>query len=110
METVEVHTYEVERCTRCGGMFFDSQEEEILLQAGPANAIDTHPSHEIGESATPLVCPKDGARMMTVHDVEQPHVTIERCTLCYGSFYDAGELRDIETLDFADLFRRFRRA
>lgn len=110
METVEVHTYRVERCTKCGGMFFDNSEEEILLQTGPASAIDTHPAHEVGESDVPLVCPKDGARMMTVHDVEQPHVSIERCTLCYGSFYDAGELRDIETFDFVDIFRRLRRS
>ena len=32
METLEVHTYRVERCTNCGGMFFDNSEEEILLQ------------------------------------------------------------------------------
>ena len=110
METLEVRTYNVERCTSCGGMFFDAAEEEILLQSGPASAIDTHPAHAVGASDEPLLGPKDGARMMTVHDAEQPHVSIERCTLCYGSFYDAGELRDIESLDFTDLFRRFRRS
>ncbi len=109
METLEVHTFRVERCTNCGGMFFDNAEEEILLQTGPASAIDTHPTHRVGETDVPLVCPKDGARMMTIHDVEQPHVSVERCTLCYGSFYDAGELRDIESLDIGDLFRRLRR-
>lgn len=110
METIEVRTYRVERCTACGGMFFDNAEEEILLQTGPASAIDTHPARPVGESEEPLDCPKDGARMMTIRDPEQPHISIERCTLCHGSFYDAGELRDVESLDIGDFFRRFRRS
>jgi transposase-like protein len=33
-------------------------------------------------------------RMIRIVDVDQPHIWFEHCTVCGGSFFDAGEFRD----------------
>jgi Zn-finger nucleic acid-binding protein len=35
------------------------------------------------------------------------HIWFEQCGSCRGSFFDAGELTDLTTVSFSDLFKRF---
>jgi hypothetical protein len=45
---------------------------------------------------------------MTQHvDPKQRHIWYETCVECGGSFFDAGEFRDLSSLTISDLFKRW---
>jgi hypothetical protein len=39
-------------------------------------------------------------------DEKQTHIWYETCTECDGSFFDAGEFRDLSQLTISDYFKR----
>jgi hypothetical protein len=39
-------------------------------------------------------------------DPQQTHIWYESCTDCQGSFFDAGEFRDLSQLTITDFFKR----
>jgi hypothetical protein len=39
-------------------------------------------------------------------DPKQPHIRYETCIDCDGSFFDAGEFRDLSLLTVSDYFKR----
>ena len=98
---------EVDRCSDCQGLFFDEFEKEQLLKMKGADAID------VGDPTTGrefnkvdrIHCPRCSSLMICMVDVEQPHIWFEHCTVCGGSFFDAGEFKDLTHLTVADFFR-----
>jgi Zn-finger nucleic acid-binding protein len=44
--------------------------------------------------------------MVRMVDPDQTHIWYERCSSCRGSFFDAGEFRDLSTHSIADFFKR----
>ena len=110
MAAVKVGIVEVDRCTVCGGMWFDSLEEEWLKTPADAAALDVGDAavgakhNELGR----IDCPKCHTRTVRMVDVDQPHIWFESCKVCYGRFFDAGEFRDLATNGVEDLVRRWR--
>ena len=110
MAPVKVGIVEVDRCAGCGGMWFDSLEEEWLKTPADAAALDVGDAavgakqNEIGR----IDCPKCHTRTVRMVDVDQPHIWFESCKVCYGRFFDAGEFRDLATSGVEDLVRRWR--
>ena len=110
MAAVKVGIVEVDRCTSCGGMWFDSLEEEWLKTPADAAALDT------GEAAVGakhneqgrIDCPRCHTRTIRMVDVHQPHIWFESCKVCYGRFFDAGEFRDLANDGIEDMVRRWR--
>ena len=98
---------EVNRCTSCQGIFFDQFEKERLRKMKGADAID------IGNAKTGralddvgyINCSRCGSRMLRMLDPDQAHICFEHCTACGGSFFDAGEFRDLAHHTVADFFR-----
>jgi Zn-finger nucleic acid-binding protein len=98
---------EVDRCTGCLGLFFDEFEKAQLQKMLGADAID------IGEAKTGrefnkvdrINCPRCASRMIRMVDLDQPHIWFEHCTVCGGSFFDAGEFRDLKHHTILDFFR-----
>jgi Zn-finger nucleic acid-binding protein len=41
---------------------------------------------------------------LTIHD--QPHIHVESCPVCHGTYFDAGELADFEQLTLVERVRR----
>lgn len=109
MERVPVGLVEVDRCTACGGIWFDMLEEEKIIQAGEAAAIDVGDA-QVGASrdAQRLDCPRCHTRTIRMVDAEQPHIHFESCKYCYGRFFDAGEFRDLAEPGVAALIGRWR--
>ena len=98
---------EVDRCTDCQGLFFDEMEKEQLLKRKGADTID------MGDPKTGrefnkvdcIRCPRCSSLMIRMVDLHQPHIWFEHCTICGGSFFDAGEFKDLAHHTVADFFK-----
>ena len=50
-------------------------------------------------------CPRCGDEMMPVEDPSQPHIWFESCRGCRGSYFDAGEVKDLMAHTWIDHIR-----
>lgn len=108
MEVVTIDGVEVDRCLLCHGLWFDAGEEEVLANKEAAVALDTGSARE-GRHYNFIDhyrCPRCGGEMARASDPQQTHIWYERCTDCAGSFFDAGEFRDLAQHTISDYFRR----
>jgi len=108
----------VDRCTSCRGLWFDAREHERLKDLEGSEEIDPGPP----EGAKPLApapkpagahdakidCPVCHTRMIRMTDHRQPNVHFESCTVCHGSFFDAGEFRDYKEHTVAEWLKGWR--
>lgn len=109
MEQVVYEDTQIDRCVTCRGLWFDPGEVEKLLSKKAAAEID------IGDPAVGreqnLVdryrCPRCGGSMIRMVDPKQPHIWYEKCGSCHGSFFDAGEFKDLATFTASDFFKSF---
>lgn len=109
MESVVFETVEVDRCTACKGLFFDGHEAEKLRKVKGSESID------VGEAAVGkaqntndrIRCPRDTTPMVRIVDPQQPHLWLETCPVCHGTFFDAGEFRDWKHETVLDLVKSF---
>jgi Zn-finger nucleic acid-binding protein len=98
---------EVDRCTDCQGLFFDELEKEQLQKMRGAEGIDVGDA-KLGREFNKvdrIQCPRCGSRMIRMVALGQPHIWFEHCTVCDGSFFDAGEFRDLKHHTILDFFR-----
>ena len=112
MEPGRFEDTEVDRCVRCGGLWFDALEEEEIRGRTGSEAIDTGPTWQAPmHNVQPKVfCPVDGTLMLRMVDVAQPDIWMECCPVCHGTFLDAGEFRDLTEPPVGKLLRRQWRA
>jgi Zn-finger nucleic acid-binding protein len=107
MEKVAFASVKVDRCVDCHGIFFDEFEKEQLRRRRGADAIDTG-DPKVGREFNKvdhINCPRCGSRMIRMVDLDQPHIWFEHCTVCGGSFFDAGEFKDLKHHTILDFFR-----
>ena len=107
MEKVTLGGIDVERCTDCRGLFFDEFDKERLRKTPGAEALDigdTQTGREFNKVDL-INCPRCGSRMIRMVDREQHHIWFEHCTVCGGSFFDAGEFKDLTHHTLADFFK-----
>lgn len=108
MELVVFGGIEVDRCKGCQGIFFDVMEAERLRAMEGSEALDTGVvsiGREMNERGR-ILCPRDTSPMVRIVDPSQPHIHLETCAVCNGTFFDAGEFRDWKEETFGDLLRR----
>lgn len=105
MTVVEHAGIKVDRCTACGGLWFDGVEHLELKKAGGAGVLDTGASAVSGSSLPHVPCLACGAPMETRFDAYQHHIHYEACPDGCGVFFDAGEFRDFVTDDWSDFFK-----
>jgi PAT family beta-lactamase induction signal transducer AmpG len=108
MLQLDVDGIVVDRCDRCQGIWFDKGEMEALRDKELAEAIDTGSAKRgpIFNNIDEYRCPRCGGVMTRVVDEQQRHIAYETCTDCGGSYFDAGEFRDISQLTLSDVFKR----
>jgi len=107
MEKVTFEQIEVDRCTKCKGLWFDMLEHEHLKAMQHSESIDVG-KVDIGkeyDKIDKIDCPVCQTMMMRMVDKNQPHIRYEACTSCYGVFFDAGEFRDYKEETVLDFFR-----
>lgn len=107
MEPVMADGHEVDRCTRCAGIWFDAGELDWLAQSEIAEAIDTGDVREgrAMNEVTDVDCPRCGRGMQHVPDEHKPDIHYEVCVECEGAFLDAGEFRDLARLSLAEVVK-----
>lgn len=102
---------EIDRCETCAGLWFDALESRDLRETKGAAAIDTGgPARGVlYDTIGNVRCPRCDVPMIRMVDREQPHVWYEECSVCYGSYFDAGEFKDLTEHSLADLFKQWRK-
>jgi len=97
-EKISFGEIEVDRCLGCKGLWFDMLEKEDLVVIEGSEAIDIG-SEQVSEeyrNLRDIRCPQCNAKMLPMVDKDQFHINYESCPICYGTFFDAGEFRDLK--------------
>ncbi|NGX17203.1 MFS transporter [Wenzhouxiangella sp. XN24] len=108
MQPVNYEGVELDRCNSCRGLWFDAGEVEALAGTQAAAAIDIGDARagKRLNAVDDYRCPRCGGAMARRVDPQQRHIWYESCIACEGSFFDAGEFRDLAQLTIADFFKR----
>ncbi len=90
-------------------MWFDANEEVLLSKIQHAEMLDLGLA-SLGKefnNEEPIYCPRCGtsSQLHKLQDKKQPHIEIDRCTACNGTFFDAGEFTDFKKHDVLDFFK-----
>lgn len=95
---------EYDQCKHCEGLWFDALEAEELVEIKGAADLDTGDAKQGAElNKTRIIeCPRCNVRMSKIHDRSQPHIQLETCGACNGTFFDAGEFKDFCEETFMD--------
>jgi Zn-finger nucleic acid-binding protein len=109
MEQIMIDDTEIDRCSTCHGLWFDDGELEKMRNKEAASILDIG-DVKTGKKQNEIEhyrCPRCAGAMNRLVDPEQTHIWFEQCESCHGSFFDAGELKDLATLSVSDFFKRF---
>ncbi|NEP15069.1 MAG: zf-TFIIB domain-containing protein [Symploca sp. SIO1A3] len=107
LEQVVYADIEVDRCTDCKGIWFDSLEAQQLKKIKGSESIDvgdTTTGQQFNEMGK-INCPKCETQMTKMVDLNQSHIWYEKCPVCYGIWFDAGEFRDFKQENLLDLVK-----
>ncbi len=98
MQTVQFDDVEVDRCSGCGGLWFDILEHEDLRNLKGSEELDTGDriSGRIMNEVRDIDCPSCGSRMLSMVALKQRDIEYEKCSHCSGIYFDAGELADFK--------------
>ena len=109
MQQLDIDGTVIDRCNRCQGIWFDAGEMEVLRDKDIAKAVDTGSARQgkILDRIEDYRCPRCGGHMTRVVDEQQRHIGYETCNDCSGSYFDAGEFRDLSQLTLSDVVKRF---
>jgi Zn-finger nucleic acid-binding protein len=108
MEQIDIDGTIIDRCASCKGIWFDEGELESLSNSSAAATIDTGATN-VGRQTNQIDdyrCPRCGGKMAKKVDSQQTHIWYETCIDCNGSFFDAGEFRDLSEITVSDFFKR----
>ncbi len=104
---IEHSGIEVDRCTRCFGLFFDRLEADDLRKFEGAESIDI--GDEFAGSQYDRIraidCPRCEIPMREVANDDGHVITFESCPDCSGIWFDAGEFRDYLEEEIVEQFR-----
>ncbi len=97
---VERNRIELDYCSSCGGVWFDSGELELLLAS---LSLDAHSKFMegilTGDEAITIEkirrCPHCGHKMRKSNIGEEPKILIDACRQGDGLWFDAGELNEL---------------
>lgn len=107
LEQVTYSNIAIDRCVDCKGIWFDSQEAQQLKNIKGSESIDIGDPetgskfNQIGD----INCPKCGTKMTKMVDLKQTHIWYEKCPVCYGTWFDAGEFKDFKEEGILEIIR-----
>ena len=110
MEKVSAEGFDVDRCTTCHGLWLDVLEQEKITRSA-AESVDVGEPREglaASQDSQKISCPACHTPMVRMVDLRQPHIHYEGCSVCGGTFLDAGELRDLKSRTLLDWLRSWR--
>jgi Zn-finger nucleic acid-binding protein len=85
----------IDRCTNCGGLWFDVGEAERLRGEWMSEMLDRGDVlvGRAHDKITDCNCPRCGKLMQHIKDSDKPHIGFEACVE-HGMYFDAGEFID----------------
>ena len=94
---VEYDKIELDQCTQCHGVWFDSGELELLfklfgLEVGELFTGNLATGEETKTSEEKRKCPICGRKMLKKAIVEEPKVIVDVCQYGHGLWFDGGEV------------------
>ena len=100
MIVVEYHNIELDYCTGCKGVWFDSGELELLLTSPSLEKAklfldNIRDSSEAVSSEKKRKCPLWGHKMKKTTIGEQPEILIDMCSEEHGLWFDGGEVTQL---------------
>jgi len=100
MIVVEHNKIELDYCTNCLGIWFDSQELELLLNSTGLDSRGLFPSNTINspETRSPEKkrrCPICTKQMKKTTIGQQPEILIDICQRGDGLWFDGGEIASL---------------
>jgi Zn-finger nucleic acid-binding protein len=101
MIIVENNRIELDYCPQCGGVWFDTTELELFIQACGLPEADFTPETllrlpEVKETPHGRKCPICRQKMRDVA-IGEPAITIDVCRRGQGIWFDGGEIRQLLT-------------
>ena len=96
MQPLTFNDVEVDRCTKCYGLFFDHLEKEMLKKMEGSEELDVGDEF-VGATYNEILdvpCPKCKTKMDHVVHTDPFEIKFECCSACKGVYFDAGEFRD----------------
>jgi len=96
MEPLTLNDVEVDRCTKCFGLFFDHLEKETLKKIAGSEALDVGDEY-VGATYNEIMdvpCPRCRMKMDHVLHTDPFEIKFESCPSCKGAYFDAGEFKD----------------
>ncbi|MFC2047845.1 zf-TFIIB domain-containing protein [Chloroflexota bacterium] len=100
MIVVEYHNIEVDYCTGCKGVWFDSGELELILKSHGLEEVKLFldnilDSPEAISSEKKRKCPICGYKMKKTNLGEKPKILIDLCSEEHGLWVDGGEITQL---------------
>jgi Zn-finger nucleic acid-binding protein len=97
-EQISFSDIEIDRCTNCKGLWFDLMEKEDLVRLEGSEIVDIGADQVDADynAMRDVDCPRCNQAMIPMVDKDQFHIKFESCPSCYGTFFDAGEFRDLK--------------
>jgi Zn-finger nucleic acid-binding protein len=90
---VEDQNFNIEKCSRCGGLWFDGGELEQLLGSAAEADLEVPANSE----QTPLPCPRCHKRL-SLFKYPRTYAQIEMCKDCKGIWLDKNEFDEISVV------------
>jgi Zn-finger nucleic acid-binding protein len=100
MIVVEYSNIELDYCLNCRGVWFDSDELELLLKSMNLDTPDLLPSHILGSAEAKTTekkrrCPICRRKMKKTTIGEHPEILVDVCTRKDGIWFDGGEVTQL---------------
>lgn len=108
LERITFNDIEVNRCTGCLGLWFDTLAKEDLVEMEGAESIDIGAEQVDSHynEMRDIDCPVCEQPMIPMVDKDQFHIKYEACAACYGLFFDAGEFTDLKDYTVVERFQK----
>jgi len=92
LAVASVQGIDVDRCTVCGGIWFDEQELPLLLHVTPQELSSLRGGTTQDDlNSKRGSCPRDGTLLLRIYSAQNPAVVLDTCTQCRGTWLDGGE-------------------
>ncbi len=97
MQTVSLAGVEVERCPECKGLWFDLMElQDVRAVEGSAAELGDDKAQGGIRNEGGRECPRCPSLLLKTRDPDQPHIEYDKCPVCSGIYFDAGEFADLQ--------------
>jgi Zn-finger nucleic acid-binding protein len=110
LEEIEVGDVLVDRCPRCAGIWFDHDEVGgIIGKRGMLKTLESivPPSQYAVDTMYCPRCPDVSLRKLELSGSAGRTATAYRCVSCAGTWFDRGELREVEDPQLLDALTRY---